>query len=79
MIVFAPHAIREMLRREISREEALQCLNYGRLIIRQIVNGETRYGKRIELKDKTIIVIYLYKDSTTKIITCYPIRRKRKW
>jgi len=79
MVVFSPHAIREMLRRKISLEEALHCLNHGELIIRQNVKGETRYGKRIELRDKTILVIYVHENTTTKVITCYPIKRKRKW
>lgn len=63
---------------DISEDEVIACLEHGELIIKQIVKNEMRYGKQIDFKNKTIVVIYTYEKDEEKIITTYPIRRK-KW
>ena len=75
---FSDHAKARMNASDISEEEVLSCVQNGELEINQIVKGEMRYGKKLELKDKTIIVIYTHLNSTIRIITTYLIRRK-KW
>ncbi len=78
MIDIPAHARKEMEDDDISEEEVQWCLEHGELEIKELVNGEMRYGKRLALKDKTIMVIYTYRDEITRVITCYTIRRK-KW
>ena len=78
MIEFSEHVRKAMEDDGISEEEVEACLKHGELEIKQIVNGEMRYGKQIELKDKIIMVIYTIKGNIDRIITAYIIRRK-KW
>ncbi len=78
LIIFGDHAIDEMNQSEISEEEVENCIEFGELVIKQTVKGEMRYGKQISFKNKTIIVIYTYENDEEKIVTVYPIRRK-KW
>ena len=68
----------EMERAGISRGEVVVCLLHGALEISQIIGSEKRYGKKLELKDKTIIVIYTLRNGEERIITAYVVRRK-KW
>ena len=58
---------------DISENEVKVCLE-----IKQFVKGELRYGKKFEFKDKTIMVIYVKRENKDRIVTVYPIRRK-KW
>lgn len=78
MIEFSDHAREAMEEDEISEEEVEACLKHGELEIKQLVNGEMRYGKQIELKDKVMMVIYTLRKGVDRIITAYTIRRK-KW
>jgi len=77
MIQISDHARKAMDDDAISEDEVNQCLDQGELEIKQVVNGEMRYGKKLELKEKTIMVIYTHSD-IDRIITTYVIRRK-KW
>jgi len=72
------HAKAEMETSEITKNEVIACLEHGSDEIIQVVNGETRYGKKILLKDKTLMVIYTYKGHIIRIITTYIVWRK-KW
>ena len=63
---------------DISENEVRVCLEHGTLEIKQFVKGELRYGKKFEFKDKTIMVIYVKRENKDRIVTVYPIRRK-KW
>lgn len=63
----------------ISEEEVSICLRQGTLIIKQLVKREMRYGKQIDLKWKRIIVIYALQNQEEKVITVYPVRRKKEW
>ncbi|MEK6834785.1 MAG: DUF4258 domain-containing protein [Nanoarchaeota archaeon] len=72
------HARDEMESSNIIEDEVKACLEYGNLEIKQSVKNELRYGKKIQLKDKTIIVIYTKVKDKIRVITAYPIRRK-KW
>ncbi|MEK6867835.1 MAG: DUF4258 domain-containing protein, partial [Nanoarchaeota archaeon] len=60
-MIISDHAKEEMEASGITEEEVKACLENGELEIKQIVDGETRYGNKIMLKDKTIIVIYTYR------------------
>ncbi|MBI5392388.1 DUF4258 domain-containing protein [Candidatus Woesearchaeota archaeon] len=77
MIKISDHAIQEMMDDNILVEEVYSCLENGSLEIKQFVDGELRYGKKLEFKDKIIMVIYTYRQETIKVVTCYTIRRKR--
>jgi len=72
------HARDEMESSDISEDEVKICLEHGTLEIKQFVKNELRYGRKIEFKDKTIMVIYTKAEDKIRIITAYPIRRK-KW
>lgn len=77
MIEISEHAREEMEDDGITEDEVEECLEHGELEIKQIVKGEMRYGKKRELKDKTIIMIYTYKEGIQRVITGYTVRRKR--
>ena len=78
--MFIPdHARGEMEQSGISEEEVRTCLEYGESIIKQLVKGEMRYGKEMAFKDKKIIVIYTYRDNEERVVTVYPVRRKKQW
>jgi uncharacterized DUF497 family protein len=77
-MIISPHARDRMKKKGITEEEIKTCLVDGKLTIQQIVKGETRYGKIVELKDKKLVVIYtIEKNGEDRIITCYPIKKKR--
>ena len=78
-MIISDHARKEMERSGISEEEVQLCLKQGELEIREVVKGETRYGKKLILKDKTIMVIYTLRKEEERIITAYIVRRKKKW
>lgn len=76
-MILSDHAKEEMQHSNISEEEVRQCLEYGELIIKQLINNEKRYGKEINLKERTIVVIYTYVNDEERVITTYPIKRKK--
>ncbi|HLD33096.1 MAG TPA: DUF4258 domain-containing protein [Candidatus Nanoarchaeia archaeon] len=78
-MILSDHARDEMMQAGITEDEVRQCLEQGELEIKQIVDGETRYGRRLVLKDKTFIVIYTFRDDEKRVVTAYIIRRKRTW
>ena len=78
-MILSDHALEEMAHSAISEEEVQQCLEHGNLIAKQRVKGELRYLKRIEFKERKIIVIYTYVGDEEKVITTYPIKRKKQW
>jgi len=78
-MIISDHARDEMVQAGITKDDVRNCLRHGELEIKQIVDGETRYGKRLELKDKTIMIIYTMRNDEERIITAYTIRRKKTW
>lgn len=64
---------------DTAEDEVHSCLEHGELEIKQQVQGEMRYGKKLELKNKTILVIYIHRGEVQRVITCYLIRRKKLW
>ena len=78
-MIISDHARKEMEQSGISKEEVSQCLKHGEFEIRQVVKGETRYGKKLILKEKTIMVIYTLRKEEERVITAYIVRRKKKW
>ena len=79
MIVIPEYAQKAMADDEITEEEVHWCLEHGELEIKEQVKGEVRYGKKLQLKDKIIMVIYTFRGEATRVITCYTIRRKKQW
>lgn len=77
-MIISDHARDEMAKEGITEQNVRGCLEHGELEIKQIVQGETRYGKQLELKDKTMMIIYTIRNNEERIITAYTIRRK-KW
>ncbi len=75
-IIISEHAKDEMSNSGITEEEVEACLEHGELTLEQAVKGEMRYGKKIQLKDKKIIVIYNHRNNRIRVITAYPIWRK---
>lgn len=78
-MIITDHAWAEMEQSGISEEEVSTCLTQGTSIIRQLVQREMRYGKQIDFKGKRIIVIYTLQNQEEKVITVYPVRRKKEW
>jgi hypothetical protein len=78
-MILSKHALEEMRKQSITEEEVKKCLDDGELEIRQIVNSETRCGKKIDFKEKTVVVIYTQKAEERRVITAYVVRRKKQW
>ena len=79
-MIITDHAIKEMEQSSITEGEVKNCILNGKRIIKQLVKNEMRYGNQLELKDKKIIVIYTYNNNNEeRIITTYPVRRKKQW
>jgi len=78
-MILSDHAKEEMQASGITEDEVNVCLEHGELEIKQVVDGETRYGNKIVFKEKTIIVIYTYAGEEKRVITCYSIWRKKAW
>lgn len=78
-MIISNHARDEMNQSDISEEEVKACFENGELVIKQVVNGKIRYGKQIAFKEKTIIIIYTFQNQEERIITAYPVRRKKQW
>lgn len=64
---------------QLAKNEVAICLHHGTRVIKQSVEGEMYYGKQYAFKDKKIIVIYTYRNDEERIITVYPIKRKKQW
>jgi len=47
------------------------------LYFKKIIKGEIRYIKRNELKYKKLSVVYTIRNGEERVITCYPIRKRR--
>lgn len=76
-MIISPHARNKMNRLNIPKEDIEKCFKDGKPVIKQIIKGEMRYGKVIDLKDRKLVIIYTYeKSGETRIITTYYMRRK---
>jgi len=75
-MILSVHAKEEMLTDDISEEEVKQCLDFGRLETTNCVNGEIRHAKRLDVKNKSVVVVYTFKDEETRVITVYATRNK---
>lgn len=78
-MILSDHASEEMVKEGISEQEVRECLEHGELEIKQIVSGEVRYGKKLKLKEKIIMIIYTIRDEQERIITAYTIHRRKTW
>jgi len=78
-IEISDHARQAMEDDEISEEEVKTCIDQGDLEIKQVTNGETRYGRKMEFMDKKIMVIYCIRQEIKRVITAYTIQRKKTW
>ena len=63
----------------ITEDEVVQCLQHGELAFSNVINGERRYGKKIALKEKTIMVVCTLRNNEERVITAYDIQRKKEW
>ncbi len=76
-MILSSHAQQEMHQAGITEEEVAQCLEYGDLEFREVVNGEVRYGKYFGLKNKDITVVYTFRKNAIRVVTVYQIQRKQ--
>ena len=77
MMELSDHAQEQMERKGISKQEVEECIHHGRLVSKQVVKGEMRYARTIPFKDKTVTVVYTLRGDRVRVVTCYPIKRKR--
>ena len=70
-MILSEHAKEEMLKDGITEEEVKQCLEHGTEIMKNCVNGEMRYGRKLEMKDRSVIAIYTFRNGETRVITAY--------
>lgn len=76
-MILSDHAKEKMLALGITADEITTCIDYGVIEIKNIVNGEVRYSKRLDIKNKSIMVVFTYRESETRVITCYKLKRKK--
>lgn len=77
-MILSYHAREAMSEDGIAEEEVRQCLEHGELVTSRRFASETRYVKRIELKGKSIVVIYTFRNNEERVITTYILKNK-KW
>ncbi len=77
-MILSEHAKEEMLADGISEDEVRQCLEFGSLEMEQPVRGEMRYGRQLDLKHNSIVVIYTLVGEEQRVITAYSMVNK-KW
>jgi len=78
LIIITDHARVAMLHDDTSEEEIERCLERGYLKFKEKVKGEMRYAKQIDFKNKSILVVFTYRNNEERIITTYKINKK-KW
>ena len=76
-MILSDHAREEMLKDGISEEDVRQCLEHGRVIIENCVNGEMRYGEKLAMKDRSVIAIYTFRLGEPRVITAYTVNDQR--
>lgn len=76
MIVISPHARDSMQKHAITEDEVMAALVDGKSEFEIFVKGEKRYGNVLIQKQRKIVVIWAYRNSNKRVITCYPLRRE---
>lgn len=76
MIVISPHARGAMQQHAITEDEIMAALVDGKTEFEIFVRGEKRYGNIFVEKHRKIIVIWTYRNSNKRVVTCYPLRRE---
>lgn len=76
-MIISDHAKEEMLKDGISEEDVRQCLEHGTGIMQNCVDGETRYGKKLAMKDRAVFVIYTFRHEEPRVITAYTVNDQR--
>lgn len=74
-MMLSVHAKERMLKKGISEDEVMQCLDYGIPQVTKCVEGEIRHAKLIDLKHKSVVVIYTFRDGELRVITTYAIMK----
>lgn len=77
-MILSGHAIERMLKKGITETEVKECIEHGCMEIELPVRGEMRYGKKLDLKNRSIVVIYTLSGNEPRVITVYQIVN-RKW
>ncbi len=75
-MILSVHARERMLKKGISEDEVLQCLEFGVLKATNCVEGEIRHYKRLEFKEKAVVVIYTFNGGELRVITVYEISKE---
>lgn len=65
-----------MLKKGISEDEVIECLDFGIPQATKSVEGEVRHAKLLELKGKSVVVIYTFREDELRVITTYAIMKK---
>jgi len=76
MIVVSPHARSAMQEHAITEDDVMAALVDGSTEFEIFVKGEKRYGNVLIQKHRTVVVVWTYRNSKKRIITCYPLRRE---
>lgn len=77
-MILSNHTKERMQKKGISKDEIIACIEHGSKEIEGFMHGEYRYGKRLELKHKTIFVIYTHVGDEKRVITCFNEKRKSR-
>ncbi len=76
MIVISPHARNSMEQHTINKDEITAALTDGKKEFEIFVKDKKRYGNVLIQKHRKIVVIWTYRNSKKRIVTCYPLRRE---
>lgn len=76
MVVISPHARDAMQQHAITEDDVMAALMDGKTEFEIFVKGEKRYGNMLIQKHRKIVVVWAYRNSKKRIITCYPLRRE---
>ncbi|VVB81567.1 Uncharacterised protein [uncultured archaeon] len=75
-MIVSVHARERMLRKGISEDEVRECIDFGISQATKSVEGEVRHAKLLDLKGKSVIVIYTFREDELRVITTYAIIKK---
>ena len=64
-----------MQQHAITEDDVMAALVDGEIEFEIFVRGEKRYGNALIQKHRKIVVVWTYRNSKKRIITCYPLRR----
>ena len=74
-IELSPHARNAMQKHFITEDEVKSAIIDVETEFEILMKKEKRYGNILAEKTRKLVVIWTYKNSKKKVITCYPLKK----